>query len=177
MSDKKPSFFEGFKAPVDMLNKLRTVFYTLASFSVPFSFLWYIQYKGEAIDPIMAPLGNTIVGLVAGICILIAAFAYYQYQQKLKLIRTEVSLPYRLSMLLKAQCVKFVPLCFPPVITIVLFRLTLEPLMFGTYLLTMILFAMSNPSVHTTVSDLRLNKRDKEVMLQNTPFEEIDMKL
>ncbi|NME67653.1 hypothetical protein [Flammeovirga aprica] len=177
MSDKKPTFFEGFKEPFEMVNKLRIVFYSLASLSVPFFTIWYLQDKNEELEGVIAPLGKVFSGIVALIAVAVAVVVYMQYQKKLKVIRKEDSLPYRLTMLLKAQSFKFIPLAVAPVVTVVLYRLTLEPLMMGVYLFSLILLAMSNPTVHTVISDLRLNKRDKEIMLQNIPFEETDMKL
>lgn len=177
MSNQKPTFFEGFKEPLEMVNKLRIVFYSLAGLSVPFFLIWYLQSKGEEIEAIISPLGNIVAGILALGTVSIASVVYYQYKNKLKEIRKEASLPYRLTMLLKAQCFKFVPLAVAPIVTVICFRLTLEPLMMGVYLFSLILLAMSNPSVYTVIADLRLNKRDKEIMLQNISFEEIDIKL
>lgn len=177
MNKNKPTFFEGFKSPYEMVNKLKTVFYTLAGITVPFFSIWYLQDKNLELEPIISPVGKLGAGCFAIVSLAIAIVVYFNYQKKLKEIRKEQSLPYRLTMLLKAQCLKFIPLSVFPIITVVMYRLTLEPLMMGVYLGALIFLAMSNPSVHTVISDLRLNKRDKEIMLKNVSFDEIDMNL
>ncbi|NLR93106.1 hypothetical protein [Flammeovirga agarivorans] len=178
MSDKKATFFEGFKDPFDMINKLRIVFYGMASISVPFALVWYLQNKEAGnIDPFLPAFGNTVIGGVTAVILLVAIAVYSKYNKQLKEIRKEPSLPYRLSLLLRAQFYKFIPLAISPIVVAILYRLTLEPLLFGVYILSMVLFAMSNPSVHNVISDLRLNKNDKEVMLNNIPFDQTDMKL
>ncbi|OHX66997.1 hypothetical protein [Flammeovirga pacifica] len=179
MSNKKPSFFEGFNEPFDMVNKLRICFYGLASFSVPFALMWYVQNKSEMIDldPVIEPLGSIVISILTAIISIVAIVVYRIYNNKLKEIRKEPSLPYRLTLLLKAQCIKFIPLAISPIVVVILYRLTLEPILFGVYIVSMILFAMSNPSIHNVISDLRLKKGDKEVMLNNIPFDQTDMKL
>ncbi|ANQ50207.1 hypothetical protein MY04_2839 [Flammeovirga sp. MY04] len=179
MNNKKPSFFEGFKEPFDMVNKLRICFYGLASISVPFALFWYLQNSSEVveIEPVIDPLGEIIIAILAVLIIGVSMVEYKKYNSKLKEIRKEPSLPFRLTLLLKAQFFKFIPLSIPPIIVAVLYRLTLEPLVFGLYVVSMILFAMSNPSIHNVISDLRLKKEDKQNMLNNVPFDQTDMKL
>ena len=70
-----------------------------------------------------------------------------------------------------------IPLAIPPVVVAILYRLTLEPILFGVYIVSMVLFAIINASIHNVISDLRLKKDDKENSANNVPFDQTDMKL
>lgn len=163
----KSSFFSNFDSPATFVNKLRITFYGMAGLTVPAFLYLYLENRNGTFSPSHPELISYLQYSVPILCLVNAIIAYWQYGRKVKEARTIPSLKERLSEVLKASFYKFFMLEFTSIVAVVSFYLTGNMLSAGAYIGMIILFAMSNPSIYSVLSDLRLSKADADLMRNN----------
>ena len=156
---------------VSFLNKLKMIFYMLIGIPlIAFIFL-FLKYR-EGIEVGSTPeFYETLKIIVSVICILLSSIAYLLYGVLLKNARKEKKLRLKLQNLFNANILKFALLESGTIIVLIAFYLTGHMLFAAVYVMMLILFGISNPSIYTILNDLKLPKKEANIVMSNQPIE------
>ncbi len=139
-----------FKNGVEYLNKLRMLFYILMGIPLTFFTVLFFMEKQGNVSPIWIVEDLGMVRLILGIsCIALSAFAYIQYNGKLKEIRKLPTLREKLSAHWSANMTKYGMLETSCIVSLTLFFLTGDAFFKGLYVMMLVAMAISNPTIYT----------------------------
>ncbi|MEH0158522.1 hypothetical protein V6R21_31000 [Limibacter armeniacum] len=164
-------FFSAFETPVDFVNKLRAVFYIMVGVTLPIFLFTYLKSRNGEFEPSFPELAEQLKYIVPILCGINSIIAYWLYEKRIRAARELPSLRIKLEEVLRGSFYKFAMLETTTILTIVAYLLTGHILFAGVYIGMLILFAMSNPTVYSVIADLRLPKKEAEIMKGNLSLE------
>lgn len=165
------SFYKDLQDPWHFINKYRTTFYAMVILTMPAFFYVYFEARDGDYAAILPELPDFLKPGLLLLCGANIIHAYWTYHQKLKEIRQLPSLKEKLSALLQANVSKFIQLEVTTILAAIVYFLNGHIAYGIIYIVMLVFFAMSNPSIYTAISDLRLPKQEAQAMRQNEPFE------
>lgn len=162
-----------FNYPAEYINKLRGIFYIMVGLPLPVFLVVYLTLRDGTYSP---PLQEwTPAWLLWGIsilCLVLCAVGYIQFSKETKKIRgLKAPIQEQLDQLISASRNKFLCLELATIINLIVYVLLGHTLFAGLYVAMLILFSMSNPTVHSVSTDLRLPKEEKRKLINNQPFQ------
>lgn len=166
------TYFSSFKTPSEAVNKLRTMFYIMVGVSIPIFLYIYLESKNNTFDASFPELKDTLQYIVPVLCAISSIGAYWSYEKRIRKARKLKDLKQKLVEVLKGSFYKFIPLEVTTLIAVLAYFLTGHIIFAGIYIGMLILFAMSNPTIHSVISDLRLPKSEVLLMREDVPFVE-----
>ena len=136
-----------------------------------FFVILFLKYREGVVLGDYAVLYDAFKVVVPFFCILTSGVAYLLYFQLLKKARKETTLRLKLQQLFNANIVKFALLEGATVFVLLAYFLTGHPLFAAFYVFMLILFGMSNPSIYSLMTDLKLPKKEADIMRENRIIE------
>jgi len=156
--------------PTEFVNRLRSIFYIMVGIPLIFFVILYLKFRQSGLHGFDADIEPIFLYVIPMICIGDAIFAYILYNRKLKMARQRNELIEKLEILFKGNLLKFALLEGSTILALVIYYLTSHILYAGIYIVMLILFAMSNPTVYSIINDLKLPKEQSNAMKQDIPF-------
>jgi hypothetical protein len=156
--------------PSDYINQLRAIFYMMVGGPLIFFVVVYFLNRGRHASDFDPEMHTIFMYIVPLFCIFHAIVAYWMYEQRLRKARKQSTLQDKLKEVLQGSIVKFAILEGATLLTLVVYLLTNHILYAGFYIVMLILFAMSNPTVYSVTNDLRLSQNEAERLHRNEAF-------
>ncbi len=156
-----------FQKPMEFVNHVRMIFYGMVGTPlVGFIFL-YFYYRENDLHNYGQDISLFWLAILPVIILSIAAFAYLQYGKRLKEARPLTRMRERLHVVFQGTMEKFILLELATLIVIAAYYVNHHILYAGLYMVMLILFAMSNPTIFSLINDLRLPRDQAAAMRQN----------
>ncbi len=161
-----------YQYPAEYINKLRSTFYLMVGLPLPvFLYVYFNVRNGSYQSFFNGHIAAWFFWALGVTCLLLSLVAYGRYSKELKQIReTKAPIPHQLESLIVASRHKYLWLELATVVCVLVYVLTGHIVFAGLYVVMLILFAMSNPSVHSVSTDLRLSKEERRRLINNHPF-------
>ncbi|GAA4846461.1 hypothetical protein [Algivirga pacifica] len=161
------NYLTTFDKPLDFLNKLRVIFYSMVGITPPIFLYIYLESRNGEFSPIYPELSSIFYYIVPIVCVVLTILAYWYYEKQIRAARTLPSLRAKLDVIILSSFNKFLILEIATLFNILIYYLSGQIFYAGVYIAMIIFFGMSNPSIYSVLSDLRLPKREADVMRNN----------
>ena len=161
-----------FERGMDMLNRLRMIFFALIAGPLLFFFVSYLMYKNGGLAPSVDLTSPSLQFTIMGFCIGVVILAYIFYVKQKYDARKKASLQEKLQALYKISLVRYVIQEGACMISVIAFFLSGEVSMQALYLVLLIGMGLGNPTIFSIMNDLKLNKQEATIIRQNLPIDE-----
>ncbi|PWJ39985.1 hypothetical protein [Sediminitomix flava] len=163
-----------FQSPYPIVDRIRVIFYAMTALTLPLFLYTYSQSKQGNYHPPFEDLSDTFLWVLAAICVINAVIAYIIYQKNITEHRKLPTLSDKLHILLKSNIKKFIQMEITTVMAAVVYLLNGTEAAAGVYIIAIILFAMSNPTIYSIIGDLKLPKDQVHQLKKDIPFDQAE---
>ena len=156
-----------YQKPTEFVNHVRMIFYIMVGTPLCIFLLLYFNFRQNNFHDNSQNLSVFWLAVLPLICFFFAGYAYYLYGKKLKEARTKTRMRERLNIVFQGTMEKFILLESVTFVVLCAYFVNQHILYAGLYMVMLILFAMSNPTIFTVINGLRLSREQSAAMQQN----------
>ncbi|ELR69594.1 hypothetical protein C900_04819 [Fulvivirga imtechensis AK7] len=165
-----------FKTSEDFHNKLGFIFHAMLALPLAVFVYLFLEIRHRALEPVLTHGGlvDILRYLLPVVAAMIVAGAYYWFKKQLLVVNSQHFLQERLSLYFKNSILFYVFIELASVILVGGLYLTTSAIFIVGYVLLLFLMSLNRPTPQKYVSDIRLSKAERDIILHKGNFSDVN---